>query len=81
MPKPSPEEIAAVAQKGYWCVLRHGGRSSDSWRLRVGYENEEEGIVAFRKVRDSMRQGGVTLISQSLSINRHQEAPRLRTRW
>lgn len=79
--KPTPDEISKTAPAGYWSVLRHGGRSTDSWKLKVGYENEDEGIAAFSAVRDAMRQGGVALISPSLSINRYQEAPRLRTKW
>jgi len=79
--KPTPEEIAAVAPKGYWCVLRHGGRSNNNWRLSVGYEDDTEALGAFVLERDRMRQGGLAVIAPDQTINRYYEAPRVRTRW
>lgn len=81
MSKPSPEQIAAVAPKGYWCVIRHGGRSTDSWKLRVGYEDDTEALGEFCLRRAEIRQGGLAVIAHDGSLYKYYEAPRLRSRW
>ena len=55
-------------------VLRHGGRSVDSWKCRGWGPNQ------FDKLARAMRQGGVALVEKG-QILRFSSAPRLRTRW
>lgn len=79
--KPTSEQIAAVAPKGYWCVLRHGGRGNNSWRLAVGYEDSDEARGDFVGRAQNVRQGGLALVDAGGEIERYYEAPRVRTRW
>lgn len=66
---------------GCWAVLRHGGRSVDSWRVRYRGQQEEAARDAFKKC--AIRQGGLRLrlYAPDGRLVESQWAPRLRTRW
>ena len=64
-----------------WLVLRHGGRSTDSWKRYSCADDEQEAVDRFKAVEAAMRQGGVVLVDPDGVVRARAWAPRLRTRW
>lgn len=71
-----PGRVVTMAYR----VLRHGGRSSDSWR--VAFDGDREAAErAYQRLYEAMRQGGVRLVDAEGRVLKGAWAPRLRTRW
>jgi hypothetical protein len=66
---------------GFWAVMRHGGRSTDVWRVAFQFGNSPMAVEKFEEIKKNMRQGGLSLIDPYGIEHRHYEAPLLRTRW
>lgn len=66
---------------GYYAVMRHGGRSTDKWRVAHEFGNHQMADEKFEAIKKNMRQGGLSLIDPMGIELRHYEAPLLRTRW
>lgn len=66
---------------GFFAVLRHGGRSNDSWRVKISSDDRLTADRYFQKFHISMRQGGVALLDPEGKCLRYFEAPLLRSRW
>lgn len=63
-----------------WCILRHGGRSSDTWRVQAG-PFAQEPTSLWRKARGAVRQGGLRMVDPEGKVVKEYQAPRLRSRW
>lgn len=63
-----------------WRVLRHSGRSGDSFR-EVFAGVEAKARARYARLATALRQGAVRLISPDGSIEASASVPRLRTRW
>lgn len=64
-----------------WRVERHGGRSTDKWRVVYSGPDEARARAVFTRERERMRQGGVQLVGPDGKVVASSWAPRLRTRW
>lgn len=64
-----------------WCVLRHGGRSTDDWRVVFSGRDELTAREQYAKAALALRQGGVELVSPDNVVTARTIGPRLRTRW
>ena len=72
-----------------WLVLRHGGRSNNSWRNAAereaaGWGNpytEGNARTLFGRISTRLRQGAVALINPTGEVVEFDSAPLLRTRW
>jgi hypothetical protein len=66
-------------------LRRHGGRSTDVWRIVATPTTLERANEKFVKLNEAMRQGGVALYGADEQgvrrILRIATAPRLRSRW
>ncbi len=72
--------IGTSADGVNWTVERHSGRGNDEWRVR--YRGIYDGaLTKFRKLQESLRQGGIALVNPHGFIIERVNAPRLRTRW
>lgn len=73
-------DYCSVRQRdGSWLVLRHGGRSTDTWRI-VFRGAESKARARYERLYISFRQGVIELVSPT-AIEAKSSAPRLRTRW
>lgn len=73
------QSLAAEAMAtGHWCVLRNGGRGM---KLRYKSRSEVCARSKFRKVKETMRQGCVILLSPDGTLHGYASEPMCRTRW
>lgn len=64
-----------------WQVLRHGGRSTDFWRVLYSGPDEARARAVYSREKERLRQGEVRLVGPDGKVVSRQWAPRLRTRW
>ena len=84
MPRPTELQMGDVtlrAADGPFRILRHGGRSTDSWREIWSGPSVQSARTQFVNSSGVMRQGGVQLLAADGRTLAEQWAPRLRTRW
>lgn len=63
-----------------WRVERHGGRSTDRFRVIIETDNEQKARQVYLREYRKMRQGAIRLLQDDKIVMRY-EAPLLRTRW
>lgn len=61
-------------------VKRFSGRASDNYRTVFESDSEEKARAKFNSLVEKMRQGGVMLVKDEITID-EVKAPNLRSRW
>jgi hypothetical protein len=61
-------------------VKRFSGRASDNYRTVFESDDEEKARAKFNSLVEKMRQGGVMLVKDEITID-EVKAPNLRSRW
>lgn len=66
---------------GCWCIVRHGGRSTDTQRLVFFGNGEAVTRGHYAEIAKNLRQGYVRLYSPDGKVVERCSGPTLRTRW